>query len=312
MKSLMKKVTAMVLAIAMVLSLVMVSGNEAAAGSSYSYVLDKSSVHGAVGDLVSVNLAKNSTYKAKWSIGNKKIASLSVKGDDSVVLELKKSGKTTLTCKVDGKKLTCTVYVNKKYSQTKLADNVTYSTPKKVNSDTFKITVNNKNSVAVSVRYNIDMKDSSKETITTVQDYLTIGAKTKKTFYIHSQDLINFPQITKLKLNKGACMVEVMDSYIKPGSFEANAYVETLNTNIIQVEGTLTNKKKGSYSVKYTILVKNKDGKIIASESGESWVAYVTSDRVTSISTWIKLDGVGNQYDKSELSVSISYRYLSR
>jgi uncharacterized protein YjdB len=74
----------------------------------------------SVGSSFTLKLNGN-TQKVSWSTSNKKVASVSSSGKVKAVA----AGKTTITAKVDNKKFTCTVTVQKKSTKSELEDILT-------------------------------------------------------------------------------------------------------------------------------------------------------------------------------------------
>lgn len=105
----MKRIVMVIMVITMMLTL----ANPAAVNAAQNVKLNKKKVTLTITDKKknpAVTLkVKNTSKKAKWTTSNKKVATVK-KGK----VTAKGAGKATITCKVDGKKLTCKVTVKDK------------------------------------------------------------------------------------------------------------------------------------------------------------------------------------------------------
>ncbi|MDE6233570.1 MAG: Ig-like domain-containing protein [Lachnospiraceae bacterium] len=125
MKNIIKKITTIIMVIAITLTLINPMTVKAASKAK-TLSLNKKSITLTITNTNAKPSAtlkvKNANKTVKWSNSNKKVITVQKTGKYSVKLTAKKAGKATITCKANNKKLTCKVTVINKKCKHKWTD----------------------------------------------------------------------------------------------------------------------------------------------------------------------------------------------
>lgn len=203
MKNIVKKVATVIIALAVLVTAVNPARIEAAAKKAS---LNKKAVTLTITNKnanPSVTLkVKNTKKSVKWTVNNKKIATVKKTGKYSAKITAKKAGKETITCKVNGRTLKCKVTVVDK----RTADNEASLDKKAV---TLTITDGDEEpSVALKVenaKKAVDWKTSNK-------DVITVTARTNNSVWITAVGAGKAVVACKVNGKTLECEVTVIDN----------------------------------------------------------------------------------------------------